>query len=134
MKLCSRKIRESKLDLQLYLKLFSRKIREIKFCNFSLNWFHEKIRENKLDNFTQLCCNIKNLLSQKIFRQINHLVFSLVKAFTNFCQKSVRDTVLYLKLYSRKNREIKSCNFSWIWFQGKIRENKLNNFFEVGLT
>ena len=72
--------------------------------SFWYNWFHEK-RYLALSLWTEIwfdeiydvsstqCGKMKNLLSpKKIFRQINYLVISLVKALLsrNFCQKSVR--------------------------------------------
>ena len=106
------------------LKLLSRKNREIEFWNFdfmenSWNWFmqllwscfHGKIVKSRLTTLLEF-----DFARKCVIRRISQITFCL-------------------KLLSRKNREIEFWNFHWIWFYGKMRKNKSNNYlFEVTFT
>ena len=106
--------------------------------NHSVNWFHEffSLEKNSCAHTAQ-CGKRKHLLSTKInFRQINSLVFSLVKTLLsrNFCQRSV---TVNFRIFHTVAQYLSKGNAENAITQKKIPWNQLfNNSFSknVGLT
>ena len=97
------------------------------FCHLDFAWnfgLHSRIESQKFISRKNLGVNKTLKQEAQTVKSLYHVGYIFVKdSKSNFHKQ------FHLTFFSRKNHEIKFCNFSWIWFHGKIRENKLNNVF-----